>query len=215
MPYPHPHKHSSSQSASTQNMSVGHFTHVNALTPEANTRRHLAANEQLKIVASKILPSKRGTYSAILPEPENHNDVYTCKWDENLPKFTLTVTDVGMYHAIFPLSSPTTRKFLSRGKLPPADLAMIENHTDPYGDTFNAELGTIHGEAFKVTLRSTGPTRDEKDMVFATPKISHLILFLDTFLQACGLIEEKFALYRSDPEAFQPKKRRFVAPLRT
>lgn len=196
-------------------MSVGNFTHVNALTPEANTKRHKPANEQLKIVVSKILPSKRGPFSAVLPEPENLNDVYTCKWDENLPKFTLTVNDVGMYHAIFPLSSPTTRRFLSRGKLPPADLAMIENHTDPYGFALNAELGDINGEFFKVTLSSTGPTRDEKDMVFATHKISHLILFLDSFLQACGIIEEKFALYRSHPEAFVPKKRRFVAPLRT
>lgn len=193
-------------------MSVGHFTHVNALTPEANTRRHINGNQQLKIVTNKILPSKRGPFSAILPKPENLNDVYTCKWDDNLLNFTLTVNDNGMYHAIFPLSSPTTRRFLSRGKLPPADLAMIENHTDPYGNSLNAELGAINGHFFKVTLSSTGPTREEKDMVFATHKISHLILFLDSFLQACGIIEEKFELYRSHPEAFAPKKRRMHAP---
>ena len=89
---------------------------------------------------------------------------------------------------------------------------MIENHTDPYGDTLDVQLGTIHGESFNVTLRSTGPTRGEKDLAFATHKIGQLVLFLDLFLQAHGLIAAKFDHYRRYPKDFAPKKRPMHAP---
>ena len=187
-----------------------------ALTPAGNSTRHVFGNEQLREIVRDILPSRGGPFSSILPTHTElyQNDVYTCVWNErDLPTFVLTVNDLKSFHAIFPLDAPMTRKFLAAAQVsPPGDLDLIKNDTSIYGNIIQTQLGAIHDVRYNVTLRSTGPAPDSKDLVFATTQVHTLVRFLNDFLQAHGGLKAKFQHYRDFPEDFAPKKRPMHAP---
>ena len=80
--------------------------------------------------------------------------------------------------------------------------------TSPHEYDLYTTLGARDNIVYNVTFRSTGPTREDKLLIFATPSQWGLVCFLESLLQTNGAIIERYNRYFDDPEAFQAGRRR-------
>lgn len=182
-----------------------------AQLPDRNTRRHDAANTRLRQVTGMFLPGIYTGYSEVLtaPTPALPNDVYSCKWGPDT-QFTLAANSAGHLILTTPMDAPKTRELLDNAIRQSAQPLVNEflNITSPLEETLYTCLGPSNEICFNVTFRSTGPTREDKHLIFATPSQWGLVCFLESLLQTNGAIQERYNRYFDDPEAFRASKRR-------
>ena len=178
----------------------------NAQLPDRNTRRNDAANTRLRQVTGMFLPGIYSEYSAVLPAPTPAlpNDVYSCKWGPNT-RFTLAANSAGHLILTTQMDAPKTRELLDNAIRQSAQPLVNEflDITSPLSDTLYTCLGPSNEICFNVTFRSTGPTRADKHLIFATPSQWGLVCFLEALLQTNGAIIERYNRYFVDPMAFQ------------
>ena len=169
-----------------------------------------ARNDTLWIVANEILPGVNSGYSAVFPEPtpDSPNHKYTCAWDAGLTRFTLEVDSRGDVIFTTPLDDPKARDMLAATSRTPATaIEDFLNITSPDRNTLYTQVGRHYEPILNVTLRSTGPTRGDKHLIFVTYGLCYLMTFLDIFLQANGGVSLKYSRYIDNPALFRAQKR--------
>lgn len=180
--------------------------------PQAQLQPQILAarNDSLWIVANEILPGVNSGYSAVFPEPTpaSPNHKYICAWDTGLTRFTLEVNSRGDVIFTTPLDDPKARDMLAATSRTPANtIEDFLNIASPRPYTLYTQVGRHYDPILNVTLRSTGPTREAKHLIFVVYGLEYLMTFLDIFLQADGAISLKYSRYIDNPALFLAQKR--------